>query len=424
MPFNVISEQLDIYTLPAVDMEHLAIKGAEITIGDLHSNSMKLLFLLIKHGIATNIDKADYQELVRIYQITETKYLMSMGICYSKEELTAEDLATFNSILAKIEFKNTGSRVRLIGDELADRGSNDYFVLKILEKLKKNQVDVEILLSNHSVEFIKADKKQLDFRPRILAREHAVSMFNLQNLLDRGFVSKDEMLLLVNAYKSSLRAISYSINEDKTELFIYSHAGIGLNTIKSLAGKMRVAFNDKSASELTETIDQINSKFQLYAQANLIHALYSPYVLGKRDISEQNSPLEFIMWNRSYYMLQDSRPQQLNGCQLKFVHGHDLSEQTHENVYNLDNELGKYDKHQGLYTVIYTRIIAQPAAGPLEAEPAELTETSEGLSSRRQRREYFVEKMNSSVPDSSMDSNTDEMGSGNSPPPGFFQIDE
>ncbi len=374
MPQDLINEQVDIYKLPVVDAQHLGVPGSQITIGDLHGNAMKLLFMLIKHGIATHINEADYETLVRIYQITETKFRPGIGFDFSKNKLKEIDLLRFNRILAKIEFKNT-STLRLIGDEMADRGSNDYFTLKILEKLKEHQVPVEILLSNHSVEFIEAYETQTDFKPPRLSREHAVSMFNLQNLLDQGLVSRGEILALVNkAYKPALRAISYSINEDKTEIFIYSHAGIGLNTIKSLAKKLNVVFNDKSASELAQTIDRINTVFQEYVQTNTIYGLYHPDVLRQgyfgRSISEEARPLEFIMWNRDYSGICNARPEQWNGYQLNFVHGHDQKEATRENIYNLDNGLGKFDEHEGRYTVLYTHGLPQPEAlARIDEEP-------------------------------------------------------
>jgi hypothetical protein len=63
-----INEQVDIYQLPSVDLTHKGTEGTEITIGDLHGNAMKLMFMLVKHGIATNISKEDYNRLVEIYR--------------------------------------------------------------------------------------------------------------------------------------------------------------------------------------------------------------------------------------------------------------------------------------------------------------------------------------------------------------------
>jgi hypothetical protein len=174
---KLISKQVDIYQFPSVD---LIDKGTQITIGDLHGNAMKLMFMLVTHGIATNINKEDYENLVKIYSI-------------QAENLTKEHLGDFNKILAKIEF-NSDSTIRLIGDELADRGNNDYFTLKILEKLHDHKVPVEIIVSNHSIEFIEASEKQKDFRAPMLNNEHALSMKNLQTLVEKGIVEREEIL--------------------------------------------------------------------------------------------------------------------------------------------------------------------------------------------------------------------------------------
>ncbi|MCK1859324.1 hypothetical protein MXE00_13165 [Legionella pneumophila] len=174
-----INEQVDIYQLPPVDLTH---KGTEITIGDLHGNAMKLMFMLVKHGIATNISIEDYNRLVEIYR-TPTK------------GLTKELLGEFNEILTKIKF-NSDSTIRLIGDELADRGNNDYFTLKILEKLNEHTVPVEIIVSNHSIEFIEAYEKQDDFHAPMLSQGgHAPSMEKLQILVETGVVTREEILV-------------------------------------------------------------------------------------------------------------------------------------------------------------------------------------------------------------------------------------
>ncbi|KTC65192.1 Uncharacterised protein (plasmid) [Legionella adelaidensis] len=64
MSHEFIREFVDIYQLPSMDVSHKANEGAQVTIGDLHGNAMKLMFMLVKHGIATNIDETDYNRLV------------------------------------------------------------------------------------------------------------------------------------------------------------------------------------------------------------------------------------------------------------------------------------------------------------------------------------------------------------------------
>lgn len=356
MPNTLIKEQVDIFKLPSVDAQHKGAKGTQISIGDLHANTMKLIFMLIKHGVATNIDAKNYERLVTIYK-TPTN------------ELTKALLTEFNQILDKITF-NTDTIVRLIGDELADRGSNDYFTLKVLEKLYQHKVPVETIVSNHGIEFIEAYEKQQDFHAPMLSQGgHAPSMEKLQQLVEKGLVDKKEIKHIANqAYKPTLRAISYSLSEDKQEITIYSHAGIGLESIKNLAKKLNAQYKDTTTTDLAQTIDRINEVFQQHVQANTVHTLYSREKMqagygGMTDLTD--SPFEFILWNRFYHTL--SRPTVHFGYRINFAHGHDSRDQTKDNIYNLDNNLGKFwmdHNNQGEYTVLYSQNQIAPAYQP------------------------------------------------------------
>lgn len=345
MSITHIKEQVDIYTLPSVDTNHKADAGAQITIGDLHANAMKLIFLLIKQGIATNLSKKNYAELVRIYKL-------------SVNDLTQADLNSFHNILNTLEFNNKVT-LRLIGDELGDRGSNDYFILKILEKLRLKKVPVEILLSNHGVEFIEASE-QNSFEPILLdCNWHAPSMRDLNRLIEKKLVSKEEVQRLSNtAYKPTLKAISYSLNDDQSGITLYSHAPIDVNVIAMVAKKLKVPFNDDTAVELGKTIDCINIEFQKYVQTNTVHTLYGPEVMmdgySGQFISPESSPFEFLMWNRFYDTQVINRSQEHKGYSINYVHGHDPSGVTSGHIYNVDNALGKFDVHTGEYTVLYS----------------------------------------------------------------------
>ena len=348
---RIISEEVDIFKLPAT----MAFKGSEnqITIGDLHGNAMKLMFLLVAHQIAT-ITEEDYLALVKIYKTPE-------------EQLTAQYLEEFNEILGRITF-NPGINITLIGDELADRGSNDYFTLKILQKLKREGVPVEIIFSNHSMDFIEcyeiyqhfdAKKRHLDYSVMLeldaddkkvskerktwpgLGEYQARSMQNLQLLVDNNFVSMEEIKTIIqDVYKPSLRAISYSLNEDKTEITIFSHAGIGLTIIKDLAKKLAVEYKDTTVEDLAQTIEDINKRFLIHLINNTIHTLYDPDKLDTAgEPYPDDVPFERIAWNRHYKDLD--RPDDHSGYKVCFVHGHDSYDPKKAHIYNLDTALGR-----------------------------------------------------------------------------------
>ncbi|NDH08693.1 MAG: type IV secretion protein Dot [Gammaproteobacteria bacterium] len=369
MPHQFIQENdVDIFQLPPLDAAHPGTEGIQITIGDLHGNAMKLMFMLVKHGIAKHLNAEDYAKLVRIYTIPV-------------EDLTEGILAEYNTILSEIEF-STDSLVRLIGDELADRGSNDYFTLKILEKLTQHGVRVEIILSNHSIEFIEAYEKHQNFHAPMLSEGgHAPSMEALEILVKKGIVRRDEILAIANqSYKPTLRAISYSLSEDKTEITIYSHAAIGLDTIELLAEKLKVEYQDSTTSELAQTIDNINEQFQIHVQDNTVHTLYTPEKMregyeggtwrDRPDLSDE--PLTFIMWNRRYTEI--NRPAEHLGYKVCFAHGHDSNDRSYGHLYNLDNYLGKVEGlNVGEYTVLYSRVNKMvPAIKPIEEVEVEV----------------------------------------------------
>jgi len=339
---QLIEEEVDIYEFPDVDPinnVNANLKDSELTIGDLHANTMKLIYMLIKHGIASGIDAKDYKKLVEIYLTPN-------------EDLTEEILNEFNNILDKMQFNNSVGLIRLIGDELADRGSNDYFTLKVFEKLEQHGVKLEILVSNHGYEFIRYGETKSDFH-LIDPRSQFVSLTKLLFLIDNNrfvSVSRDKIIEIAKkAYLPNLKAISYSIDEDTSEMIIYTHAAIDLKRIQELAISMGIlGRKDKTIKDLANTIDKINSKFQEYITNKTVSTLCSPH---------KDSPLEFLMWNRDYAGL--IRPTEYNGYNLKFVHGHDSGyDDLQDNFYNcnLDNTLGKTLKHnKGTYTVLYSK---------------------------------------------------------------------
>ncbi len=342
MSNELIKEVVNIYELPEIDKTFLGGKNTNITIGDLHGNAIKLLFMLIKHGIASALSKEDYLNLVGIYK-------------QNPQNITSEQLNTFNDLIAKIEIKSDASII-LIGDVLADRGSNDYFTLKLLEKLHQGGAHVETLFSNHDAEFILAyeTNTKLQAAPNMDHSGQVDSMNALQTLIERKLITFDSVISLVkSAYQPTLKALTYTLNDYQNEITIYSHAGIGLSNLQAIAEKLKVDYKDVDAIVLAKTIDAINSKFQEHVNDNKVHELATYEELSSLDSRQpEEIPIAHLMWNRRYDNLV--RPEQKNDYNIKFVHGHDSHESTMGNIYNLDNKLGKFDISTGQYTVLYT----------------------------------------------------------------------
>lgn len=321
---------IDIYTCP----QSVITNATELSIGDLHANSMLMMYFLVANGVV---------------KITEENYAKLKDI-YLKEKLGKSDIATFNHIIDGLEI-NEKPLLRFIGDEICDRGQNDYFIFKILDKLHTSGVRTEIMLSNHGIEFmIPYEQKQELYAPNIDWNGQARSMNNMRALMENDILSKEEVEALVKrSYLPNLKLISYTL--DGNNLTIYSHAGIGLETIRSLAQKFKadgVVYKDASAEELAQTIEAINAVFDKHVQAGTVNTLTID-ITSPSDY--RNDPVTFLIWNRKYHDL--SREQEHNGYQMFYAHGHDSGEHTQKNIINLDNTLGKHVRaNVGTYSVL------------------------------------------------------------------------
>jgi len=348
----LISEDVNIDICPGTD----GFRGiTNATIGDMHGNAVKLLFFLVQQSVC-QLHQTAYQRLVDIYK-TPTR------------ELSAQLLAEFNRIIAAMPILNRKVLLRLMGDELCDRGSNDYFTLKILEKLHQEDVPVEILISNHGLGFIEAYETRDRFAYERLGELFAASLYNLQLLIDRKLVTRAEVLTLTNnAYKPLLKAVSYTLDLKRNRITIFSHAAIDLNDIKSLAATLKVTFADGSIIELAQTIDAINAAFMTYVESDKVHTLYDATTIGADMFTKtpKTNPVDVITWNRDYSHM--SRPASHNGYAVNFVHGHDATNTPQANVYVLDNMLGKSPAHHaGVYETMISKetlSVPKPAVNP------------------------------------------------------------
>lgn len=344
MTNQLIDEYVNIAKMPSLDSKYLANRHAQITIGDMHANALKFLYFLVRHGVITNMTGAQYETCASIYM-------------KNVDDLTAADLDQFNHILDSLQF-NTDATVRLIGDELCDRGANDYFILKLFQKLHQHKVPVETVLSNHGTEFLLAHETKNKFFPTIMEPHHTTSMTNLQILIARKLVSHEEVTTMVNeAYKPHCKLLSYSLSKDKKSITLYSHAPVDVSIVRALASKLKVPFSDKSPLNLGKTIHAINKEFAKHLANKTVNTLLSASVLFNgydvERIDPLKYPIEFIIWNRDLTMLNRSAFHK--GYSITYAHGHDnqLSENT--NVFVLDNTLGKTIlDNEGNYTALYS----------------------------------------------------------------------
>ena len=276
---------------------------------------------------------------------------------------TRQDIENFKPLLKNITV-NPDVFSRLIGDVFADRGKFDFFTLLLLKHLQDEaqkqgkECPFEIIVSNHDLEFIKwcedgcpsleeifkSDPK--DQRYFLIRNDFANSLLNLILARDSGAVTTEEILdLYRTVYRPQLRLFACDIGPkpwDRADITpragIYSHAIIGLSTVRQAAEYFEVAYKDSTPEEIAATIDAINASF---AQRTKITTnellppdeewrLFGGYVLSDKF-------LVATTWSRVL-------PKDDAECQNKavyFVNGHNGGRINRENRRDIDSNLGK-----------------------------------------------------------------------------------
>lgn len=328
---------LDIKPLPDPSTK----KHLGITLGDLHANVVKFLFFLIIEGVVGTTDE-NYDELVALYNEPYPQDKIQYLVKFAKETFLIK------KIINDLTIKKKETLVRLIGDELADRGKNDFYILLLLAKLHQEKVTVEILISNHSIEFIKAYEQKKPFKSDLIGHLcQSISMERLQELLDLGLTTRAEIEQIVNsAYLPKLKLISYTIETNGSGIRLYSHAPIDLAIVQKIAAKLGISYQDNTVTSLAQTIDSMNIKFQEnYVVPGKINVLFN-------KLEDFTDPFTQLIWNRDYSTL--NREIQHHNYNVCYIHGHDSNEPSSQNIINLDNNLGKPGLNQGLFEVLQT----------------------------------------------------------------------
>lgn len=316
----------------------IANKSTHISLGDLHGNALKLIYTLVEENIL-ELNEEQYHSLRAIYNTPV-------------DALTQSDLETFQELIDQAKV-NTKKALLLIGDDLADRGNNDWFTLIVLQKLQQSGLDIEVLLSNHSAEFLR-DYELIRFTGThsllVTATENqAQSLTNLHRLISRGLIDEEKVRDLVKtSYKPMVKAISYTRAEDGS-LTLFTHAPVGLETIKALSAKWGLAYSDATPEELMHSIDAINEQVQhLFSEGRLADEIDNEGGWGEPSLSipPKTHSLTRLIWNRAIGAELDMETK--GRFAVNFVHGHigpgsvkdcygdELPQHT-----NLDNYFGK-----------------------------------------------------------------------------------
>ncbi|MCE0721664.1 MULTISPECIES: Dot/Icm T4SS effector Wip [Legionella] len=289
------------------------------------------------------------QTLEKLHAAEDEQKKLNQKLSEPKNKL-ADCVAQFNHFMAQLRVSDKQTIVRLLGDEVADRGNCDYFTLRILNLLHRNHCPLTILVSNHGSEFIYAYEQMIAGHPFVpqgyIGDFQTPSFWGLKLLLDQEIVPHSDLIHLVNeSYKPTLKILDYTISEKGITLF--SHAPIRFDALQLMAKSLGVNYDDSTSEALATTIDQMNHQFQSHIESNTIHSLFhTDAILDRTNMSEQERaawPLIYLFWNRwnEAKETETARPATHNGYTINYVHGHDGFQSTLAHIYNLDTLCGK-----------------------------------------------------------------------------------
>jgi hypothetical protein len=351
----------------------------EFTLGDLHGNTLKLIFCLIKCGIMT-LDKGrdDYERIYQIYT-SQKRYFKAVEyknslqyyqrINRDRVELDKQALDEFTDILSRARFKTIGL-LRLIGDELCDRGNSDLLTMVVFDTLKRNNLPYSIQYSNHGIQAIQAFMNLLvdgfyyslkmasmqenslisalasigvktryvgRVKPKTTTAPPVVGSMAQKTSVESELIDdprccetnkRAELLPLMDkdtflksikySYYPSLKLIDYSFN-DYGEISVFFHGLTGFNVVKSTVDLLNnrvegchLDFDDSSPLKIAKTIDEVNE--MIYS---LVHNRKIDDVYYK---SSSYNPISKLLWSREIIasdVFETSR-----GKPITIVHGH------------------------------------------------------------------------------------------------------
>lgn len=242
-----------------------------------------------------------------------------------------------------------------MGDELADRGVCDYLILIIIEKMAKEEIPYEIIISNHALEFLRVFQEYFyedSSGPLFEATEKNEylssaypsqyrSLDILLELIDKGYLERDSVIKLVTTYYlPHLKLVSYALKRAENTIRIFTHAPIDLLILEAAAKKFDVSYKDRTIQELAELIDTVNGIFKTQIEEGTkITDLFPPHTLRLISSTRNMTSLRYLKkdtqcvfawltWNRRIDGVLSALTE--GEYNILFVHGHhhDFSQKT------------------------------------------------------------------------------------------------
>lgn len=260
----------------------------------------------------------------------------------------------FNNFLSKLEVKDKGL-LRLIGDELADRGHNDFFMLRLMQFLHGKDINFNVTISNHSNEFVTyfESLNGTGEQSKIVTDDESPSIASLKALIDAGIISIEELDTIVkDIYFPSLKAIDYQIIKgEPPKIRLFTHAPVRFDTIEKIANTFGIDYQDSDVYALAATIDAINARVQKELKKGTLNAFLKleEGVRPDKMLSEEveETPLLYLIWNRwdeDKDRDDTARPDKKEGesaYDIEYYHGHDTFISNSPHIFNTDNSIGK-----------------------------------------------------------------------------------
>lgn len=369
MPTNIIKIQTNFNfdDLPKLKEKYQAKPGEMEIKGDAHGNWRNIL-LDAQIRELTILNKEQHEQFGELYDIP---YYM----------LTRKQIDQFEDLINAILFMPGMSYV-LLGDVVADRGQCDYFMFRLITKIKTDTAKfslgtVGIPISNHDQEFLDIYYAGLENRysneqypnsyyipyitrltgkqgaPKSQALQQAFktgkseqdnSLQALGYLLNEKIISMEELTPLINNYIDCLKLIEYKLSDDKQSIALINNAPFPVCDYIWIAEDLGISnFKASTAEKLANSLDIMNAHYRELVKTK-----------DQRVFNlSKDSPLYALIWNRWDKMssaMRNKFTQYYYDYRTYYIHGHDGPDcvplEKRGYIVSLDSRLGRHGIHQ------------------------------------------------------------------------------
>lgn len=347
---------------------------AVVTLGDMHGNVMKFMWELVYNGVI-ELSQQDYQKALELYQLNWIPGDTS-DAAYNFDAKKA--MEEFKAILGRTKINLDCPRIRLLGDFIADRGNNDLMTLLLLEKIKANGVQVEIVASNHDLFLLpNYDEDPAKWAAFIDNPIYDAFLNGLLLLINNKIIEHKEIVrLMERVYLPSFKLISCTLSQEagETKITLFMHAPNNCTPIKALARELGVEYPETAinAEKLADIINKINNAFQelrfsdnaefkkimrkAIDYSDIPAKEFKELLFAKNDAASQieipdNSPLTLIVFNYGGGKATGNikELEDFPGYVKQVVHGHIGEGALGGHSENLDSDIGRPGKWRGNY---------------------------------------------------------------------------